>query len=304
MIGAAGSRAYQTGPSTVEALMRLAQLRSGQRGQDMFMQAILDQNAQPQQTAMNPPMGQPSQPAQPPSPPPGPGAGPGAMAGAAAGAGAPAGGGVPAGGQGAGQQFQGDPTLAMVPAPLRQLVLAIKKNNPGASNQDLFAALETAAPFMDAQQQQAMALMKQQLAVYKTEADESYKQGSLADRQKRTDAYVKHLKDLQAKGDPRAITAEGMKILAGTRQLQTRLSQINRVLQSGTKPDGTPLTPDDRKKLGEAVDKLNQAISDSQDYYRTFMQVRAGAYGQQFEQANPPPEEPDVTTGGDSGGGN
>lgn len=299
MIGAAGSAAYQKGPSEVEALMRLAQLRSGQRGQDMFMQAILDQNAQPQQTAMNPPPGQASQPATPSA---------GMVDSAkAAGGGAPppvpAGGGTQAGAPGAGQQFQGDPTLAMVPAPLRQLVLAIKKNNPGASNQDLFAALETAAPFMDAQQQQAMALMKQQLQVYKTEADESYKKGSLADRQKRTDAYVKHLKDLQAKGDPRAITAEGMKILAGIRQLQTRLSQINRALQSGTKPDGTPLTPDEKKQAAAAVDKLNQAIGQSQDYYRTFMQVRAGAYGQQFEQANPPPEEPDVATGGDSGGG-
>lgn len=302
MIGAAGSRAYQTGPSTVESLMRLAQMRNAQNGQNLFMQAILDQNAQPTQTAMNPPPGQPSQPA--PHRTPGGGPMPAGYSADGTPLPVPAGGGAQAGAPGAGQQFAGDPTLAMVPAPLRQLVLAIKKNNPGASNQDLFAALETAAPFMDAQQKAAMDAMKQQLQVYKTEADESYKQGSLADRQKRTDAYVKHLKDLQAKGDPRAITAEGMKILAGTRQLQTRLSQINRVLQSGTKPDGTPLTPDDRKKLGEAVDKLNQAISQSQDYYKTFMAVRSGAYGQQFEQANPPPEEPDIATGGDSGGGN
>lgn len=299
MIGAAGARAYRTGPSTVEALMRLAQMRNAQNGQNLFMQAVLDQNAQPTQTAMNPTVGQPSQPAPSPAQ---------AMYGPTAKMPAsqvPAGGGTPAGGAGAGNQFQGDSGLSMVPAPLRQLVLSIKKNNPGATNEELFAALETAAPFMDAQQQQAMALMKQQLSMYKEQADIDYKQGSLKDRQKRTQGYLDHLKELQKSGDPKAMTAEGMKILAGVRQLTARRSQINQQLQAGTRPDGTPLTPDERKTMGKAIDQLNDAINNSQDYYRTFMQVRAGAYGQQFEAANPPPEEPDLpdTTGGDSGGG-
>lgn len=265
-------------------MQQMTALKAQQAGQGDFLNYITQNNQPTPPTAMNPPAGQASRPSVP----------------SATTGGAPQG--PYSGDAAASKDFQQPQSI--LPPSLQQMVLAIRKNNPGASPQEVMAALETAEPFMDAQQKQAMDLMKQQLQVYKTQADEDYKRGSLADRQKRTAAYVKHLKQLEARGDPRAMTAEGMKILAGTRQLQTRLAQINRVLQAGTKPDGTPLTADDRKKLGEAVDTLTQAISQSQDYYRTFMQVRAGAYGQQFESSNPPPEEPDVsTTGGDSGGG-
>lgn len=268
-------------------MQRMAQMRAQTAGQGDFLRYIMSQNEPTAPTAMNPPPGQPSKPATgtPPTP------------------------AATAPGQ-AGTQFKPEsatppPAAGIVPESLRQMVLSIKRNNPNASTDEIMAALATAEPFMDAQQKQAMDMMKQRLDLYKAQADINYKQGSLADREARTKAYVEHLKKLEQRGDPRAITAEGMKILAGTRELQTRLSQINRTLQAGTRPDGSALTADDRKKLGQAVDKLNQAISQSQDYYKAYMGMRAGAYGQQFEAANPPPEEPDVpdSTGGDSGGG-
>lgn len=268
------SAAENQGSANAEAMMRLAQLRAQQAGQGDFLNYILSQNQPTPPTAMNPPPGQPSKPS-----PTAPGA---PAAGAAADAGA------------AGRDFQQQPGI--LPQSLQQMVSAIRKNNPGASPQEIMAALETAEPFMDSQ-------AKQQLALYKQQLDFAYKEGSLADRQKRTDAYVKHLKTIEDRGDPKAMVAEGMKIQAGIRQLNARKAQVQQVLTSGTKPDGTPLTADDRKKLGDALTKLNGAINDSMDYYKTFQGVRAGSYGQQFESANPPPEDQDVTTGGDSGGG-
>lgn len=192
----------------------------------------------------------------------------------------------------------------MVPGSIMSFVQAIKAQNPKASPKEVMDALETALPFMDAQQKQQIELLKQQLNVYKVQSDVDYKQGSLADRQKRTDAYVKHLKTLENRGDPKAMQAEGMKILAGRRQLTDRLSAINKLLTNGTDASGQPLTADQKQKLAKAQSQLQDAVNQVDDYYKAFQGVRAGAMGQQFESATPPPTESDLpdNSGGDSGG--
>lgn len=249
-------------------------------------------NAPAPQTPPPAPMGAPSVPMQNPGP--------------GAGAPPPWGGGPPP----VPQQQQMPATLTVA-----GLLQTIKSRNPNASPDEVLQALQMAAPYMNAQEQQKVQALKEQLAIQKQQLEfraqqlrenqaqdlSQYRHGLLKNTQQRTQAYIKHLQDLKA-NNPQQLIAEGMKIQAGIKTLFTARAAYAARMQAGVHADGTPYTPAEITEGNNYIQYLNGKIKEQQIYYQTYMNVRAGAVGQSFEQNYPPP----VSTGGVAGsnGGN
>lgn len=249
MFGAALQGSWQGGIDNLMRLQQLSKLNNAAKGQNMFLNYL--ENTQPSApTAMNPPAGVSGTALQTPKP-------------AAGQVPTP----TPTGTTGAAPT--GAVPTSLVPPALRQFVDSVKAQNPNATPDEIWAALQTAMPFMDAQQQAQAQQLKNELELYKTKAgieDKSLgrkiQYGNLMDRMRRTHLLAQrlaqnpnsHALSLELQGYNKQRMAVGQKLYYEENMLKSGMDSAT----------GQPLTPEQIKAISAHIQQGQQLLNQIQ----------------------------------------